>query len=533
MNVIKKIKLPFILLLLIAALVTYIFYDKAVIVNHDKSLPAQIKNNQAVSNPSLINNPKTIAVLPFVNVSNENEQEFFADGLTEELLNKIAKIPKLKVIARTSSFFYKDTNEDLRVIGKKLGVKYILEGSVRKSDDMVRISAKLIHASDGFQLWSQIYDRSFKNVLDIQDEISVEVAKALNIVLDAKSTQAMKSSGVSNVDAFIAYQKGLQLYDLAHGHGKDKVEVLTQANLQFDIAIKLEPEFASAYFHQSDLFSHILLYATESDEQLAIAHKKLSKSLQSAALFAKDPLLKLYININNILHSNDWNLLPTFADRAADYDSCLQPLYFPVLLNFGYQDTLMKIYQYIINCDPLNPIGYYGVATTELHNWQPEQALILIAKGEQLTGRHDWYTLKKIIAYFQLKDFDEATRAIESLKHRPLLYKIHLATLHAMMGNGETGLAYIKELRETKPSNYIRYSIVLAAAIGNVKLANELAAALDAKPAGSFQLMQTVFACGCGAPFDINHTPNFKRRIEEAKFSWPPKSILLYPNKNW
>ncbi len=131
----------------------------------------------------------SIAVLPFANMSADPENEYFSDGLTEELLNVLAKNPELKVTGRTSSFAFKGVQEDLREIGRKLGVRTLLEGSVRKSGARVRITAQLVNVTDGFHLWSETYDRTLEDIFAVQDEIAAEVSKALDVTLLGKSTE--------------------------------------------------------------------------------------------------------------------------------------------------------------------------------------------------------------------------------------------------------------------------------------------------------------------------------------------------------
>src|SRR5262245_5724593 len=128
-------------------------------------------------------NDRSIAVLPFADMSAGKDQEYFADGLSEELLNLLAKLPELRVIGRTSSFQFKGRNEDLRAIGEKLNVAHILEGSVRKSGEKMRITAQLIRASDGSNLWSESYDRTLDDIFAVQDDIAGEVVKALKVTL--------------------------------------------------------------------------------------------------------------------------------------------------------------------------------------------------------------------------------------------------------------------------------------------------------------------------------------------------------------
>ena len=140
-------------------------------------------------------NEKSIAVLPFADMSAGKDQEYFADGLAEELLNLLAKLPELRVIGRTSSFQFKGRNEDLRVIGEKLNVAHVLEGSVRKSGEKVRITAQLIRAADGSHLWSETYDRTLDDIFVVQDDIAGEVVKALKLTL-LDSTSVTRSRPV-------------------------------------------------------------------------------------------------------------------------------------------------------------------------------------------------------------------------------------------------------------------------------------------------------------------------------------------------
>jgi serine/threonine protein kinase/Tfp pilus assembly protein PilF len=139
----------------------------------------------------------SIAVLPFVNMSRDEENEYFSDGLSEELLNVLARIPELKVTGRTSSFAFKGTHEDLRDIGQKLGVATLLEGSVRKAGNRVRITAQLIKAADGFHLWSETYDRVLDDIFAVQDDIARSVSQALHVTLLGKPTRAPKETAES------------------------------------------------------------------------------------------------------------------------------------------------------------------------------------------------------------------------------------------------------------------------------------------------------------------------------------------------
>jgi len=182
----------------------------------------------------------SIAVLPFVDMSSEKNQEYFSDGLAEELLNDLAKIQGLRVAARTSSFQFKGKNEDLRTVGEKLNVGAILEGSVRKQGSRVRITAQLIKVGDGFHLWSETYDREMNDIFAVQEEIARAVAGSLKVALLGGKTATPSARG-TNADAYNAYLQGE--YFLKR-HGKENLE---KSIGYYEQAIKLDSGYAPAW----------------------------------------------------------------------------------------------------------------------------------------------------------------------------------------------------------------------------------------------------------------------------------------------
>jgi len=148
---------------------------------------------------------QSIAVLPFVNMSADADNEYFSDGVSEEILNVLAGVPELKVAARTSAFAFKGSNQSIAEIAAKLGVSYVLEGSVRKVGDQVRITAQLIKADDGFHLWSQSYDRELTNIFAIQDEIAGSIAEMLEVQLlgEQKNFTTTKDLSPENYEKFL------------------------------------------------------------------------------------------------------------------------------------------------------------------------------------------------------------------------------------------------------------------------------------------------------------------------------------------
>ena len=188
---------------------------------------------------------RSVAVLPFVNLSSDEEQEWFVDGLTEEILNSLARTPDLLVAARTSSFSYKGTSEDVRKIADELDVAHILEGSVRQSGDTLRVTAQLIRASDGFHLWSETYNRPSADVIAIQEEIASQIANALKTAMDPEALAAMVSAGTRSVPAYEAYLRGMG-HSKNRSSGGDADEMIAAFN-EWETAIELDPGFALPY----------------------------------------------------------------------------------------------------------------------------------------------------------------------------------------------------------------------------------------------------------------------------------------------
>jgi TolB-like protein len=194
--------------------------------------------------------PHSIAVLPFVNLSGDKEQEYFSDGLTEELLNSLSAINELQVAARTSAFSFKGKDNDIGMIARKLNVGALLEGSVRRSEHTIRITAQLIDAVTGFHLWSKTYDRNLGDVLDLQTEIATAVSEALKVTLLGDVAARIELGGTHNPAAFDSYLRASKAY--ASRHEAKSVPTAIAAYTQ---AIDLDPNYALAFAGRSRAFA--------------------------------------------------------------------------------------------------------------------------------------------------------------------------------------------------------------------------------------------------------------------------------------
>ena len=201
-----------------------------------------------------ISSAKSVAVLPFANMSNDAENEYFADGMAEEIINALSKIQSLRVASRTVSFALKGKNEDLAEVGKKLHVSTVLDGSVRRMGNRLRITAQLVNVADGYQLWSERYDREMEDVFAIQDDISQAIVKALRVILTEGEKKQIEKARAVNVQAYDYYLRGRPYF---HQLRRKSLEYAKQ---MFQKAIDIDPEYARAHAGVADCYSLLYTY---------------------------------------------------------------------------------------------------------------------------------------------------------------------------------------------------------------------------------------------------------------------------------
>jgi eukaryotic-like serine/threonine-protein kinase len=216
----------------------------------------------------------SIAVLPFVNMSADPEAEFFADGMAGELLNALVKVTALRVASRTSSFAFKGRNEDIGEIGRRLKVQTVLEGSVRRAGNRIRITAQLVEVGDGYHLWSEHYDRELSDVFAIQDEITASIVAALRVVLTDRERQALPVERAADVQAYEYYLRGRQL---AH---QVRREGYQGALRMFQRAVEIDPGYARAFAGIADCHSWMYMYYEATDENLRRADEASRRALE-------------------------------------------------------------------------------------------------------------------------------------------------------------------------------------------------------------------------------------------------------------
>ena len=217
---------------------------------------------------------KSIAVLAFVNMSNDPENEFFSDGIAEEIINALTQVQALRVASRTSSFAFKGKNEDIGEVGRKLKVHTVLEGSVRKADNRLRVTAQLIDVADGYHLWSERYDRQLEDVFEIQDEIAENIVRALRVVLGEDEKRALEKAPTENVQAYEYYLRGRQFQH------QMRRSALQYARRMFERAIEIDSNFARAHAGIADCCSFLYMYWDSSKANLEAADAASQRALE-------------------------------------------------------------------------------------------------------------------------------------------------------------------------------------------------------------------------------------------------------------
>ena len=477
----------------------------------------------------------SIAVLPFVNMSAEKENEFFADGLSEEILNSLARIDGMLVVGRTSSFQFKGKEVDLRTIGDKLGVANVLEGSVRREGQRARITAQLIRTSDGIHLWSETYDRTLTDSLAVQLDIAEHVAGVLNVVLDDKQRAIMRAAGVKNVDAFIAYQKGLKLYADAHNpeRSHNVIDGLRVANKEFDRAIALEPGFSQAYFAAADLYDHIILADDRPPAERLDAQQQALHYLQLSAENSHDEQQRLLTLADRQLVEDDWHGLSSRIEAALRAPGCNAPDWLPVFAGaFGYGDLVEDLGARVNVCDPLNSINFNSRIRVALAAGKPERALSILAAAEKAKGGGPTPSPYRVQAFIMSGHLDEAKAELARLEPTGETYC--RAALMYGLAAGESASVIHARLQAVDRSKSIykiwqMNDVVEASLTGNRAEANRLAAEIDARPAGGLVLAVIAADSLCGAPFDLEATPHFKALLAESGLPWPPAPAMKSP----
>lgn len=354
----------------------------------------------------------SIAVLPFLDMSPERDQEYFATGLSEDLLNMLAQVPQLKVAARTSSFSFQDQNLEVPEIARRLNVAHILEGSIRTSGDRVRVNAQLIHAQDGFQLWAQTYDRTLDDIFAIQDEIAAAVVTQLKIAL----LGAAPVAETTDPEAYSLYLKA------HHLTWQNTSEAYDQAVTLLQKAISIDPDYVQAWSELAAVYSGQASSGLRPiDEGYELARLAANKALEINPDFARGYAWMGRISLG---YDNNFPAAAKFLERGLE----LEPTNTQVLTgagrlsqSLGRQDQAIAIGKHLVARDPVN------------------------ANGMNMLG----------ISYLYAGRWDDAITAFSSaLAMSPGYFGAHYRIGSAMLGMGDAEAALVEMQKEVGDDEY-------------------------------------------------------------------------------
>jgi TolB-like protein/Tfp pilus assembly protein PilF len=391
----------------VALALGYLVANRWVFSKHDAQLRA-VPGSVAQRAPDSGFNPPphSIAVLPFVNLSGDKEQEYFSDGLAEELLNSLSRINELQVAGRTSSFYFKGKDVDLGTIARKLNVGSVLEGSVRRSGNKIRVTTQLVNTVTGFHLWSETYDRDLKDVLKLQTNIAEAVTGSLRVALLGGIAEKIELGGTRNPSAFDAYLRGRR----SVLRNTDKS--LEDAIAEFSEAIRQDPSYALAFASRSRVFSYVATGSTMR-ETFDKAHADADRALALAPDLGEGHLA---LAVAYELGSRDFAKANNEFERALSLASGNVPTlwrYAHFAVRMGRTERAISAARRAVELDPLQPIGREFLAGTLYYAREYSEAIA--AWKEALALRPD-YPLYKVgvgIAFYALGDLQSARAACE------------------------------------------------------------------------------------------------------------------------
>jgi TolB-like protein/class 3 adenylate cyclase/Flp pilus assembly protein TadD len=360
----------------------------------------------------------SIVVLPFVNMSEDAKQEYFSDGIAEDLTTDLSKVSGLFIIASNSAFQYKGKAVDIKKISRELGVRYVLEGSVRRSEDKVRINAQLIDAINGWHLWAERYDGNIGDVFALQDKINRKIVAALAVKLTAGEQEHVARKDTANISAYDAFLQGWVHYV------RTTPEDYVKAIRYFEKAVKLDPDYGRAYAALSSIYWESFYKFWHSS--LGVSWRETKERADAYLEIAmKNPtplayLVAAKIDISSFEHEN----AITAAERA-------------------------------IALDPNDANSYLAMAYTLIYDGRPKEALGFIKKAMRLDPHYPAYNLFVLgLAHFGLENFEEAATYFErAIKRNPENYValIPLAAAYAHLHREQVATATIEKLKKALP----------------------------------------------------------------------------------
>ena len=451
----------------------------------------------------------SLAVLPFANLSADRENEYFSDGVAEEIMNALGQVPRLRVTARTSAFAFKGKNTNVREIGRALNVGHVLEGSVRRTGQRIRITAQLIDVSGGHQLWSERYDRELQDVFAVQDEIAAMIVSRLKAGL---ATAAPRERPKRSLDAHDAYLRGR--FDVAKG----TPESLLRSIGHFERAIRVDPDYAEAHLGIAEALSFYGLLAPVPPETLAQAHSSVARALE-----LDDTLPEAHASLGCLQFWFGWQWAE--AERSLARALALGPNsalahyhYATLLVNLGRPNEAVAVSKRMVDLDPLWVAGHHVLGFCLYTAGQFAEATD--ASGRALAIAPDFVLSLDVKAFAELAlgrhdhALDLFGRAV-TLSPGDSIAMAGLVQTNARMGRMVEAHAVMRDIEERSSRNAILTSAVLwgQCALGQIE---EAIALLPRMIAEHDIMVQCLTSFAWWDP--LRGHPHFEALLRELKF---------------
>jgi len=374
----------------------------------------------------------SIAVLPFTNMSGDPEQEYFSDGISEDIITDLSKVSGLIVIARNSSFAYKGKAPDIRAVGRELGVGSVLEGSVRRAGNRVRITAQLIDARTAAHLWAERYDRELTDIFAVQDEVTLRIVDALKVSLKPAERAVLAEQPTSSVDAHDFFLRGRELWlELVRGTGRHR-EVFERAVAAFKRATEIDPGYAAPYAGLSLL--HTLEYQNRWLEMPQSRDLAVRFAAQAVEMDPNEPLAQLAVATSRLFNGD-----PEGTKAAAEKALVLSPNFALAAGALGHAETMLgnpqagiKALELALRLDPMfTPTTLHFLGTAYLVAGQYEAAAARLSERIRLTPTTDFSRAYYASALGHLGEVAEARRIWRELKeiNPKYSFEAHIALL--------------------------------------------------------------------------------------------------------
>jgi TolB-like protein/Tfp pilus assembly protein PilF len=328
----------------------------------------------------VIDGVPSIAVLPFADLSEEQDQGYFCEGVAEAILNALTRVKNLQVASRTSSFQFKNMSADIRDIGRQLSVNTVLEGSVQKSENRLRITAQLINVKDGYHLWSKQFDANPKDIFEIQDEIAKSIAEAEALELSEQEQRSIATAPTTDVRAYEYYLRGRQFFHRLRGND------MIYARQMFDQAIEIDPDFVLAWAGRADCYAFVEMYVKADDENRVEASRSSERALELDSDCAEPHASR---GLAYLVNEQYDAAIEEFETAIRLNPNLFEPLYYYARASF-HQGKLQKAADLFARASKVNPEDYQsqilrahvlaGLDQVELSNEVAKDAISVIEK---------------------------------------------------------------------------------------------------------------------------------------------------------